>query len=992
MMSMTHFFLSDPASAHFVHGQYRTGLVFLSVGVAIVLSWVALHTATIARNIDNHRYRHFTIAMAAFALAGGIWAMHFIGVLALQLPAPMHYAIAPTVLSFLPACGASGIALYILAGHHVSGKQLGISGFLVGAGIGAMHYVGMAAMMTPLRMRFEPSIFALSIVVAVALAMLALWIHFGLRRTALNPWARFILSGVVMGVAISGMHYTGMASVRFLGQPSTANTLIQANNEYAALALALAAITIGMLVATLNGLIRSRELNREVESRELRLRAIFVTAVDGIITIDECGIIHEFSPSAERLFGYTASEIVGRNVNVLVPESYRTAHDEGLSRYVKTRESHIIGVGADVTGLRQDGSELPIRIAISEMAMPDGKLMFVGLVTDISEQQALEASLRETAARAEQAASAKSSFLANMSHEIRTPMNSVIGFTELVLQSDLTSVQRRHMDAIRQSSNTLLNLINDILDTTKLEHGRLELETRDFSLMALAYQVESSLHLAAHAKSLTLTTHYPADMPEYFKGDPLRLQQVLTNLVNNAIKFTEFGGVELLFSYDDGRLHVEVRDTGIGMTEEQIQTIFDPFNQADASISRRFGGTGLGTTISRQLVETMGGCIGVDSTPGNGSTFHVCVPIPRGEKPQWDIAPDEHPHLPPLRILIADDVATNRDLLRETLERWEHEIESAVDGADALKKYQSGEFDVVLMDVHMPTIDGLQATRLIRQYELTSDHAYTPVIALTASVMTKDRYAARQAGMDGFAVKPLDLPRLFAEIAHVLGLETSLPEQNVSDNENPEPTIDWQRGSTLWGSQSRLAEKISAFFDHVEQQHRLPDPSSANENTEQLISSLHGIKGASGNLAMMGVSSLAGELETLARDGQPEQVLSRLPELYIRMAAAKTEAMNSQAHGRTSEQPERGNTTATSVGAHPASETDLGAGIDALLELLRHNELDDVVLNTACDGLRNQGDKELAGTLQVAVDNFDFDRACALLTQWKTTADVDNPA
>lgn len=250
-------------------------------------------------------------------------------------------------------------------------------------------------------------------------------------------------------------------------------------------------------------------------------------------------------------------------------------------------------------------------------------MLFVSLIADITDKQKLEASLRDAVTRAEHAAAAKTNFLANMSHEIRTPMNSILGFTDLVLQTDLNETQQSHLRTIKQSSNNLLRLINDILDTTKIDHGQMQLEEKDFSLKALSMQIESSLRLGVHKKGLYLHTHYAADMPEYFKGDQLRLLQILTNLVGNAIKFTEQGGVDVIYTYADDQVCVQVKDTGIGMTPEQLELIFDPFTQADSSISRRFGGTGLGTTISLQLAQAMGGHIEVSSTFGAGSTFHV---------------------------------------------------------------------------------------------------------------------------------------------------------------------------------------------------------------------------------------------------------------------------------------------------------------------------------------------------------------------------------
>lgn len=486
--------------------------------------------------------------------------------------------------------------------------------------------------------------------------------------------------------------------------------------------------------------------------------------MDGIITIDSQGLIQSFNHSAERLFGWTAEEVVGRNVKMLMPEPDQSQHDDYLRNYLNSGVPKIIGTGREVVGLRKDGSLMPMRLGVGRVDLPD-ELLFVGFITDISERHALETSLRETAAEAKRAAAAKSTFLANMSHEIRTPMNSIIGFTELLLQDDLSAAQRSHLNTIRESSRSLLGLINDILDTTRMEKNGLELETIDFSLKGLAAQIESTLRLSAQAGGLELTTRYPDDMPEYFRGDPLRLLQILTNLVGNAIKFTERGRVEVAFGYQAPTVCISVSDTGIGMTPQQTEAIFAPFTQADASISRRFGGTGLGTTIARQLVE--------------------------------------------------------------------------------------------LMDVHMPGVDGLQATRLIRQHERDRQLAPTPIIALTASVMSEDRHAARQAGMDGFAVKPLEIPELFSEIARVLHYSPPLSSRDavVASQVAAKSAVDWRHGTALWGNEARLSAALRQFLNGWRDRYPLPTGAEADPDWAAARFSLHGLCGAAGNLALPGYNS-----------------------------------------------------------------------------------------------------------------------------------------
>ena len=963
MEGMSSFFIDSAHHASFVHGTYDPGLVLLSLFVSIFSSTMALQSAQIARKTRSPLYRHTAIGTGAIALGGGIWTMHFIGMLAFELPTHVHYLTGVTLFSFVPACVASWFALHRLVQHNVSLSQLVISGVIVGSGIGAMHYTGMAAMQTPLQMRYEPVMFSLSIAVAVSLAILALWIRYGIQQTRLGRLQRFYVSGIVMGLAIAGMHYTGMAAVRFIGETGVADNGLMLNTTFASLGLSSFTITVTVMVAAVNGLIRSRELYVEADENRSRLRATLDTAIDGIITIDSKGMIRAFNPAAERLFGWNAEEVVGRNIKMLMPEPHHSSHDGYLHNYLTSGQPRIIGTSREIMGRCKNGNLVPVRLAVGRVELP-GELLFVGFVTDISERHALEASLREAAERAEQATAAKSSFLANMSHEIRTPMNSIIGFTELLLQSDLAPGQRNHLNTIRQSSRSLLRLLNDILDTTKMEKGQLELEQTVFSLKALAMQVESSLRLGALAKNLTLTTHYATGMPEHFRADPLRLLQILTNLIGNAIKFTEQGGVDVLFAQKEGLVHVQVRDSGIGMTPQQIESIFSPFTQADASISRRFGGTGLGTTIARQLAELMGGRIDVESEPGRGSTFHVWLPLAVAPAPAVSQAdPIYTSTLPPLRILVADDVPQNLELLTLTLQNHGHSVTVAHDGAEAVEILRTGDFDVALMDVHMPITDGLQATRLIRQHERMTGLPRMPVIALTASVMAEDRRAALLAGMDGFAIKPLDVPRLFEEIAMVLDLQNR-PAPSATAQALSPAAIDWERGAVLWGQESRLVSALEQMLDSASKKYPVLATDAREIDWEEAGFNLHSLRGVAGNLALPVVTELAGNLEAMVKAGRTDEARALLPQLRASLEAVREEL----SRRRSASSP-----------AMAAPAEDLLQSMHRLRELLAHNELDDEVLENVCNGLETSLQRTHAQTLRSTTDAFEFQQAHALV-------------
>jgi PAS domain S-box-containing protein len=978
------FFVDASMKATHLIGRYNQSLVMLSILVSMFSAIMALQTAQIARRMESPLHRHVALGTGAIALGGGIWTMNFIGMLSFVLPMHIDYAISLTLLSFLSACITSWLALRMLTHAEVSRRALMINGTCVGLGITAMHYSGMASMHASAAIvRYAPGNVLLSIVVAVCLATFALWIRYGLRRTALGPTRRFLVSGTIIGLAIAGMHYISMASLRVIGEPGDPGTGMSFNNTMVALVLTAFTVTVTVLVTVFNGLMRSRNLYQRIEESQTRLNAILDTAVDGIITIDHHGLIQSFNHSAERLFGWQAAEVIGRNIKILMPEPDQSQHDNYLRNYLNSRVPKIIGSGREVIGLRKDGSLMPMRLAVGRVNLPD-HLLFVGFVTDITDRHALEASLRQTAERAEQAAAAKSTFLATMSHEIRTPMNSIIGFTELLLQRNLGTVERNHMNTIRQSSISLLRLINDILDTTKMEKGNVVLESVDFSLKGLALQVESSLRLGAQSKHLLLNIHYPQDMPAYFLGDPLRILQVLSNLVSNAIKFTLRGKVDVVFAYANGLVSIQVHDTGIGMTPQQIESIFKPFTQADASISRRFGGTGLGTTIASQLVELMGGSIKVESTFGLGSVFHVNLPLSTGQKPPAPEFTTSHQALPSLNVLIADDVPQNLELLTLLLGNNGHRVTAACNGEEAVEKCTMAHYDVVLMDVHMPGTDGLHATQLIRQYERLNQRTPTPIIALTASVMGEDIRAARQAGMDGFATKPLDVPRLFDEIARVLNLH-SLSAQTTDDTKicevqhathsdvvtSDQALIDWPTGTTLWGTPKRLAKALKQFLDTASKSYPLPSEETALMDWSAIRFSLHGLHGATGNLALPAISGLAARLEKMISTASPDEIrplISELKDMLQRVAL--------QLH-----QSGHLDTTALETGTKTVTTSGLLADMRDLLTYLAHNELHDKTLEKVHDGLLHKGERNAAQQLQTMIEAFEFTDAHALVQE-----------
>ena len=489
--------------------------------------------------------------------------------------------------------------------------------------------------------------------------------------------------------------------------------------------------------------------------------------VMAVIEFDMRGRILTANQNFLDLFGYRLDDIRGRHHNLLCARGLaeRTAYRELWRRLAR---------GEFETGeyrrLAGDGREIWIQASYNPIFDAGGRpCRVVEFVSDISFHREMESALLAAKEHAEHAVEVKSRFLANMSHEIRTPMNAILGFTELLLETPLDSLQRGHLDTLRGAARSLLALLNDVLDTARLERGAVELESIEFSLRELAEQTCAVLRPTAVAKGLALTLEYAADLGEHFRGDPLRVQQVLTNLLGNAIKFTGEGWVRLQVQAEGAGVALLVRDTGIGIPADRLERIFEPFAQADASMSRRFGGTGLGTTITRELVLLMGGRIEVESRVGAGTTFRVYLPLPPAQAGRLG---DAQPRagLPSLRVLLVDDLAQGAEPLALELGRRGHRVRSTADGAQALAELRRGRFDVVLMDIGGPAIDWLGSVRELRRIEQGGGLPRTPVVALGRG--EDEREAAGEAGMDGFVVRGVAPEVLLDEIARVSGRQT----------------------------------------------------------------------------------------------------------------------------------------------------------------------------------------------------------------------------
>jgi PAS domain S-box-containing protein len=538
------------------------------------------------------------------------------------------------------------------------------------------------------------------------------------------------------------------------------------------LVLGLSGAGIALLVAFVV-LQRTRHLAADMDRERTKFRTLFETNTDGIVILDRHGF-KECNPATLDMFRMRSVDDFLRcrpeDLGAPVQPDGRSAHDAAMAGIRQAFEQGHATM--QWLGRRSDGSTFPVEIDLHAMTL-DGRLHLQAIMRDVTAQKAAEAALQEAHDVAVATTRLKSQFLANVSHEIRTPLNGIIGMTRLLLGTPLDERQRDYAETVSRSAESLLAIINDLLDFSKIEAGRLTVERIPFQLDELLQDVLALQAPRAQAKGLSLVVDRRCELPEWLLGDPLRVRQILLNLVDNAIKFTAQGEVRIIV--EPARLpagegyRFTVSDTGIGIPTEAQSRIFEAFAQADGSTSRRYGGTGLGLAICRQLAELMQGRLMLDSQPGAGSAFHLDLPLPVTEAPveQSESMPDL-PHFCNTRVLVAEDNPVNQKLTRLMLENLGVEVLEAHDGRAAWELVRQEPLDLVLMDCHMPELDGLQATRAIRAWEADQGLARLPIIALTANAMPGFEETCRQAGMDGYLLKPLREEGLARTLAHWL--------------------------------------------------------------------------------------------------------------------------------------------------------------------------------------------------------------------------------
>ncbi len=693
----------------------------------------------------------------------------------------------------------------------------------------------------------------------------------------------------------------------------------------------------GRFATAFNDITHRINAEATLKSTLIRMESIMASIQAGVILVRKSDrVIVDVNQAAAQMAGWQPADLIGKpckanfctsqNKHCPVLDTGQTL--ENAERTIQTKDGRLIPIlkNASILTLNDEAFLLESFVDISQQKETEQRL-----IASKQELQEINQQLEETTARAnrmavaaEVASIAKSQFLANMSHEIRTPMNGVIGMTEILLDTDLTDEQRRYAKTIQISGGSLLALINDILDFSKIEANKLDLEVLDFDLEILLEDISSALIHQARQKGLTLVCGIDHGTPALLRGDPGRLRQILTNLVGNAIKFTHFGKVVVQISVEpeylaetnrnsnDVLMHFSVQDTGIGIPADRLDALFTPFTQVDGSTTRNFGGTGLGLSISRQLARIMGGQIGVESELGKGSTFWFTARLqlqPNGRSVQ--LLPDAKPSGSlatahsiddirkfftnrNIRILLAEDNTTNQEVAQAILNKLGLAADSVKNGKAVIEALQTIAYDLVLMDIQMPEMDGLEATRRIRDPRSAVRDHDIPIIAMTAHAMQGDRQHFLDAGMNGYIAKPVDPLAMARELekclqrhsdACIRADDTARPEAKTAKNDSlSELTIFNQTAlmERLMGDAQLTETIINGFLNDMPTQISTLAAFVANGQSDQAGAQAHKIKGAAANVAASALAEIAYDMEKAGKAGDNGCLDKLMPELETR--------------------------------------------------------------------------------------------------------------
>jgi PAS domain S-box-containing protein len=619
---------------------------------------------------------------------------------------------------------------------------------------------------------------------------------------------------------------------------------------------------------------KQRQSEQRLRDQQFYTRSLIESNIDALMTTDPAGIITDVNKQMEALTGSTRDELIGAPFKDCFTDPARA--EAGIRRVLNEKSV----TDYELTARARDGKQTVV--SYNATTFYDRNRVLKGVFAaarDVTERKRFERELQQAKAAAESASRTKSDFLASMSHEIRTPMNAIMGIADLLAKTTLTSEQNKYVQIFRRSGDNLLNLINDILDLSKVEASQLDLERIGFSLSDHLEKVIEMVAPRAHEKNLNLVCEIAPGVSNDLVGDPTRLRQVLLNLLGNAIKFTEAGSVSLKVEPDADRsvptaLRFTVADTGIGIAGDKLASIFERFTQADSSTTRRFGGSGLGLTISRRLVELMGGSIWVTSAVDKGSTFGFAVPFEiwaAANRPvSAPIGAESEAPLRPLRILMAEDSPDNCTIALAYLEETPYRVDVAETGLIACEMFKAAHYDLVLMDRQMPVMDGLTATRTLRAWEKANGRPPTPIIALTASALKGDRETCLAAGCTAYLTKPIKQDVLLQAIRDFTAVSHAAPQ--AEPQASPADTLEARLAA-------RIAQRAPAYLQNC--RHNLAEMHAALDRSDYtvLITLGHNLRGSGGAFGFQPITDLGMHLEQAAENRDSDRARKLLQDL-----------------------------------------------------------------------------------------------------------------
>jgi PAS domain S-box-containing protein len=652
------------------------------------------------------------------------------------------------------------------------------------------------------------------------------------------------------------------------------------------------------IVAVMLDITDRKRSERDLAASESRYRALLASMGDGFVAVDSQGRMVESNPAFRDMLGYSQEELAALTVRDITPVTWEEDEEPLLERFLEDPQFSDIFYREY---RRKDGTVFPAALRVSRYPVQAGNACrFFAIARDMTVLAEYEKNLRAAKEAAERANRAKSDFLAKMSHEIRTPLNAVTGMIELTLATGLSPEQRDALDTAREASAVLLDVINDILDISRIEAKRLELVVEDFDLRRTVATQVRTLRPQAEQRGLTLSLRLDPRLPRFVRGDRGRLGQILMNLVGNALKFTEHGGVSLTAELastpePDGAAAVvefRVADTGVGIAPDKLDRIFDMFTQADATIGGRYGGTGLGLAICRELARLMHGGVAVASTQGQGSVFTVTLAFDPGRepakpaRPEPAAAPGPDPSRRTLRILVAEDNPVNVKVAMTYLARRGHQAMVADHGREALEMLEKRSFDLVLMDLEMPEVNGLEVTERLRAGQAGECNRNIPVIAMTAHALGDTSRRCLDAGMTGYLSKPLDFKALDAILDEAARQgDSAAPAPGGSAKAEVGPKLDPAAALARLGGDAALLREIQADFLRLYPgKLRTIVLCRESENWEEAAMAAHSLKNIAGAVGAEGARVLAGRLEESLRQADADlsrEVLATLRENLV---------------------------------------------------------------------------------------------------------------